>query len=215
MKNKRQIGGVLAAIACGMIFSGAALAHEAGKANDSYVGSIGHHYITDSAGNCVRTGRWKKEDMTVDCGAKPVVEAKAPPPPPPPAPKAAAPAEPVYQTVSLSAGALFDTNKSDLKAAGKQELDALASKIGGNAQITSVKIVGHTDSMGAESYNQQLSVKRATSVRDYLASKGVDSGLMSVSGMGESAPVATNNTKEGRAMNRRVEVTIGISQQVK
>jgi OOP family OmpA-OmpF porin len=212
MKNKRQTGAVLAAIATGVFLSSAALAHEAGKANDSYVGAKSSHYITDSSGNCVRTGRWKKEDMTVDCGAEPVVEAKkAPPPPPPPPP----PAKPVYETVTLSAGALFDTNKSDIKAAGKQELDALASKIGGNAQITSISIIGHTDSVGAESYNQQLSVKRATSVRDYLASKGVDTGLMSISGMGESAPVASNQTKEGRAMNRRVEVKIGVTKQVK
>ncbi|MDH3979821.1 MAG: OmpA family protein [Gammaproteobacteria bacterium] len=212
MKNKLQIGGVLAAVAAGALFSSATLAHEAGKANDSYVGATGHHHITDSSGNCVRTGSWKKEDMTVDCGAEPVVEVKkAPPPPPPPAP----PAEPVYETVSLSAGALFDTNKSDLKAEGQSQLDALASKIGGNAKVTDVKIIGHTDSMGAESYNQQLSVRRATTVRDYLASKGVDSSLMSISGMGESSPVADNKTREGRAKNRRVEVSIGVSQQVK
>jgi OOP family OmpA-OmpF porin len=145
--------------------------------------------------------------MTVDCGAEPMVEAKAPPPPPPPPP-----AEPVYETVTLKAGALFDLNKSTLKPAGMQELDALASKIGGTARVSNVKIVGHTDSTGTESYNQQLSVRRATAVRDYLVSKGVDPNLMSVSGMGESAPVADNRTSAGRAQNRRVEVSIGVSQ---
>ena len=58
-------------------------------------------------------------------------------------------------------------------------------------------------------------MRRATTVRDYLASKGVDSGMMSVSGMGESSPVADNSTAAGRTANRRVEVSIGVSQQVK
>ncbi len=53
-------------------------------------------------------------------------------------------------------------------------------------------------------------MRRATTVRDYLASKGVATSLMSVSGMGESSPVASNATKEGRAQNRRVEVSIGV-----
>ena len=213
MKNNLRIGGVMTSIAAGILLSGTALAHEAGKANQSYVGSAGSggQYITDSSGNCVRTGSWKAEDQTVDCGAAPVVEAKKAPPPPPPAP----PAEPVYENVSLAAGALFDFNKDTLKPEGKQQLDDLASKIGSTARVTDVKIIGHTDSVGAEAYNQQLSVRRATTVRDYLASKGVDQNLMSVSGMGESSPVADNSTKEGRAKNRRVDVKIGVTQQVR
>ncbi len=213
MKNNCKTGGVITFVAAGILFAGTAIAHQAGKANDSYVGNAGSggQYITDSSGNCVRTGSWKAEDMTVDCGAEPVVEAKAPPPPPPPAP----PPAPKYETVSLAAGALFDTNKSNLKADGKAQLDDVASKISGTARVTDIKIVGHTDSMGTEEYNQQLSVRRATTVRDYLASKGVSTSLMSISGMGESSPVADNSTKAGRAMNRRVEVKIGVTKQVK
>lgn len=210
MKNNLRIGGVMTSIAAGILLSGTALAHEAGKANDSYVGGAGGHYITDSSGNCVRTGSWKAGDQTVDCGAAPKVEAKKAPPPPPAPP----PAKPVYENVSLAAGALFDFNKDTLKPAGKQQLDDLASKIGGTARVTDVKIVGHTDSVGPEAYNQQLSVRRATTVRDYLATKGVDRNIMSVSGMGESSPVADNSTKAGRAKNRRVDVMIGVSKLV-
>jgi len=206
MNKNLQIGGVLSAIAAGVLLSSTALAHQAGKANDGYVGDMNGHYITDSAGNCVRTSRWSKEDMTVDCGAEPVVEAKAPPPPPPPA-------APVYETVTLKAGALFDLNKSTLKPAGKAELDAVSDKITGNARVTDVKVVGHTDSTGTDSYNQQLSERRAATVRDYLVSKGVNSNIISVSGMGESAPVADNTTSAGRALNRRVEVSIGVTQE--
>jgi len=211
MKNKIRIGGVITSIAAAVIFSSAALAHDAGKANDSYVGSAGTggHHITDSYGNCVRTGSWKEADKTVDCGgAAPVVEAKAPPPP---APK---PADPVYETMTLSAGALFDTNSADIKPAGKSELDDVASKIG-TAKVSDIIIVGHTDSIGKESYNQQLSVRRAASVRDYLGGKGVSDSLMSISGKGESQPVASNATREGRAQNRRVEVSIGVTKRVK
>lgn len=206
MNKNLQIGGVLSAIAAGMLLSGTAFAHQAGKANDAYVGDMNGHYITDSAGNCVKTSSWTKDQMTVDCGAEPAVEAKAPPPPPPPA-------TPVYETVTLKAGALFDVNKSTLKPAGMAELDDLAGKISGTARVSDIKIVGHTDSTGTESYNQQLSVRRATTVRDYLASKGVDANLMSVSGMGESAPIADNTTSAGRAQNRRVEVSIGVTEQ--
>lgn len=212
MKNNLRIGGVMTSIAAGILLSGTVLAHEAGKANDSYVGNAasGGQYITDSSGDCVRTGSWKAGDQTVDCGAAPKVEAKKAPPPPP-----APPAEPVYEKVSLAAGALFDFNKDSLKPEGKQQLDELASKIGGTARVTDVKVIGHTDSVGPEAYNQQLSVRRATTVRDYLATKGVDRNMMSVSGMGESSPVADNSTKAGRAMNRRVDVKIGVTQQVR
>jgi OOP family OmpA-OmpF porin len=89
----------------------------------------------------------------------------------------------------------------------------VASKIGKTAQVTNVKIIGHTDSVGPAEYNQQLSVRRATQVRDYLASKGIASSLMTVSGMGETSPVADNSTRAGRAQNRRVDVSIGVKQQ--
>jgi OmpA-OmpF porin, OOP family len=205
MKNNLQLGGVITAIAAGVLFSSAVTAHQAGKANDGYVGDQTGHYITDSNGNCVKTGYWTQELMTVDCGAPAPVEAKAPPPPPAPPPA------PTYETVTLTSEALFDHDKSNLKPAGMQQLDELAGKIGMTARVVDVKIVGHTDSDGTESYNQALSVRRATTVRDYLASKGVDPKLMSVSGMGESMPVADNSTKAGRAQNRRVEVSIGVS----
>jgi len=211
MKNEIGISRLVAPIAACLLMANTAIAHEAGKANESYVGQSGGHYITDSSGNCVRTGSYNKTDMTVDCGAAPppVKETKAPPPPPPAPP----PAMPVYETVTLSAGALFDFNKDVIKPEGKQQLDDVARKIDKTAQVTNVKIIGHTDSVGPAEYNQQLSVRRATQVRDYLASKGIASSLMTVSGMGETSPVADNSTRAGRAQNRRVDVSIGVKRQ--
>lgn len=205
MNNNLKLGGVITAIAAGVLFTGTASAHQAGQANAGYVGDINGHYITDSNGNCVKTSSWTKDLWTVDCGAPaPVAEVKAPPPPPAPPPA------PTYQTVTLTAGALFGHDKSNLRPDGMRQLDELASNIKGDDRVVDVKIVGHTDSDGTEAYNQALSVRRATSVRDYLASKGVDPNLMSVTGMGESQPIADNSTKEGRAANRRVEVMVGV-----
>lgn len=203
MNNNLKLGGVITAIAAGVLFASSATAHEAGKANAGYVGDGKGHYLTDSNGNCVKTGSWTADMMTVDCGAPaPVAEVIPPPPAPPPAP--------TYETVTLSSKALFAHDKSNLRPEGMAQLDDLADKIKRDDRVVDVKVVGHTDSSGSEAYNQALSVRRATTVRDYLASKGVPASLMSVSGMGESSPVASNATKEGRAENRRVEVSIGV-----
>ncbi len=70
----------------------------------------------------------------------------------------------------------------------------------------SVRVVGHTDSTGTDKYNQGLSERRANSVMNYFISKGVSSSRLSSEGRGESAPIADNSTKEGRAQNRRIEL---------
>jgi len=71
--------------------------------------------------------------------------------------------------------------------------------------IYEVTIIGHTDSKGPESYNMKLSVKRANAVRELLIKEGIDSKILKIKGMGETQPIATNKTREGRAKNRRIE----------
>jgi OOP family OmpA-OmpF porin len=71
-----------------------------------------------------------------------------------------------------------------------------------------IEIQGHTDYIGSESYNDELSKKRAESVRNYLVSKGIDASRLTVKGFGESVPVADNSTPEGRALNRRIEFKV-------
>lgn len=121
-----------------------------------------------------------------------------------------------YTTHTISAEVLFDFDKSIVKEQGKVELQALAKSI--LAQGTSVgdiDVVGHTDSVGTEQYNQALSVRRAVAVKDYLVSQGVPAGLIDVIGMGESKPVATNDTAAGRALNRRVDIHVGTQKAAK
>lgn len=114
---------------------------------------------------------------------------------------------PAATKVSLSADALFDFGKSDLKAEGLGSLDKLLTRIKG-VQLDVVIAVGHTDSVGSDAYNESLSLARAESVKAYLVSKGVDVKRVRAVGKGESQPIADNATREGRTKNRRVEVEV-------
>ena len=102
----------------------------------------------------------------------------------------------------------FETNSGTLTADSRATLDQVAASIKARGDIKSIEVIGHTDSMGAAAYNQQLSEKRAKAVADYLVGQGVSSGILSAKGMGESQPVADNRTAAGRAENRRVELKL-------
>ncbi len=109
--------------------------------------------------------------------------------------------------VTYAADAFFDFDKAVLKPEGKAKLDDLVSKVKGiNLEV--VIAVGHTDSVGGDSYNQKLSVKRSEAVKAYLVSKGIEKNRVYTEGKGEKQPVADNKTVEGRAKNRRVEIEV-------
>lgn len=208
MKIDYRIGGLITSIAAGVLFASSVIAAEGGMANNSYVGDSSGKNVRDSSGDCVRTSSWKVEDMTVECGAEPPapeVKAVTPPPPPPPVVK--------YEKTTLSTTALFDFDKSTLKEAGKVSLRDLGDKIKAKgAKVVDIDVVGHTDSTGPDDYNMALSVRRAQAVADYIISEGVDASIIDVSGEGENNPIASNDTREGRAENRRVDVNVGVEQ---
>lgn len=132
------------------------------------------------------------------------------PPPPPPPPVVQTPVT-QPRTITLDADANFAFDKADLLPAGKQRLDQFITESDG-VNIGTVVISGHTDSVGAKAYNDRLSLRRAQTVRSYLASKGLHASQFDVQGYGFSKPVASNATAEGRARNRRVEVqTSGVT----
>lgn len=110
-------------------------------------------------------------------------------------------------TQSISADVLFDFDRSDVKSEFRPTLDQVAQDLIED-RGTDIVIVGHTDATGADTYNQGLSERRATSVADYLLGAGVpQASVVRVYGVGESQPVASNDTREGRAQNRRVDIT--------
>ncbi len=109
--------------------------------------------------------------------------------------------------LSMPGSATFASGSSDVESKFYPVLDSVVVVLDEFNQ-TYIDIIGHTDSKGSKEYNQRLSEKRARSVAHYLESREVISERLAADGMGEADPVASNNTREGRAMNRRVEIKL-------
>ena len=168
--------------------------------------------VKDASGACIVSSG----QVLPECaGAKPAAPKPAAPAAPaspaaPAAPATPAPAakpapQSVRQAVVIQADALFDFDKSVLRPDGKQSIDDAMGKIRGT-DLEMVIATGHTDSVGTDAYNQKLSERRAAAVKDYLVSKGIPAAKITTIGKGESQPVATNKTAEGRQKNRRVDI---------
>ena len=136
------------------------------------------------------------DPMKEEAPPPPPPVAQVPPPPPPPAPGT--------KMVELR-GPHFDFNKATLKPEGKRKVDDAIKMMQENPSL-SVSVEGHTDSVGSDAYNQKLSERRAQAVRDYMVAEGISASRISTRGWGKSKPVASNDTAEGRAENRRVEI---------
>ena len=133
-------------------------------------------------------------------------EPAAPPPPPPPPPVAPAPA-PVQDSCGriVLRGVNFAFDSAEIDPSSSVVLDAAADQLK-ECQNVAVRVEGHTDSVGSETYNQGLSERRAEGVQSHLISRGVAASRLTAIGFGESQPVASNDSEEGRALNRRVEL---------
>jgi len=104
-------------------------------------------------------------------------------------------------------GVYFDFDKATIKPEGKVVLNEAAALLQKHERVV-VEVAGHTDSTGSDEYNQGLSERRANAVKQYLTEQGVTATRLSARGYGEAQPVASNDTKEGRAENRRVELIV-------
>lgn len=116
--------------------------------------------------------------------------------------------------VEFSEKILFGYDRSDLSAGAEDNLDKLVNVLK-EYPDTNIEIQGHTDSKGTESYNQSLSDRRAGAVATYLRNRGVTSSRVSIRGYGETAPVASNDTDDGRSQNRRVNFLITANEKMK
>lgn len=200
-----------------------------------WVGSDGD-YVRSGFGYCVRTINWTPEKAIAGCeggasgktavaaapakaksddsaksssssSSSKASAAAAPAPAPVVAAAPAAKQEPRFKNLSLSSGATFELGGSKLSKSGKAAVASILRQFDGE-EIKAVRVEGHTDDRGAAAFNQQLSEKRAAAVRDELISNGVDASLIETVGYGESDPIADNDTREGRAKNRRVNIKI-------
>lgn len=115
--------------------------------------------------------------------------------------------------VTFASGLLFDFNSDRVRGDARHNLDVLAQSLD-KYPDTDLMIVGHTDAIGTEEYNQDLSMRRAESAARYLESSGVRTRI-DTRGRGEMEPVASNETESGRSRNRRVEVAIYASQELR
>ena len=176
-------------------------------ASSGYLLDSAGNVITSGSGECVQTGAWSQDLSTPECDpalaarleAERAAELAAVEPSTP---------EPTLLRLSDKRNVTFELNSATLTPAAIEELDRLLGKIRELEEIQSIDVVGHTDSTGSESYNQSLSEQRAASVSQFLESRGVGAALLSTFGEGEANPVADNKTREGRAMNRRVDILI-------
>lgn len=109
--------------------------------------------------------------------------------------------------ITFDSGILFETNSSTLQSIAKTNISKL-SVILNKYPDTNILVTGHTDSDGTEQYNQTLSESRAKSVSDYSMSQGINSSRLSLIGLGETEPVASNESAGGKQLNRRVEIAV-------
>jgi outer membrane protein OmpA-like peptidoglycan-associated protein len=116
--------------------------------------------------------------------------------------------EPRGMVITLSGSVLFASNKSDLLPSAQAKLSEVATALTREDSLSKIVVEGYTDSQGGASFNQDLSQRRAQSVRDYLVTRGVASDRITSQGLGLNNPIADNATAEGRANNRRVEIVV-------
>jgi len=224
--------GTAAALSLGAGVQGKISKHLSGRAQVMYRFDADNETF-DSHGSSKYRDWFFSVGISFDFGGHP-----PPPPPPPEEPKAPPPPPPVnpdldgdgvlnerdkcpntrpgavvdldgceVEAVIELEGVHFDFDKATLRPEAKAILNEAAALLNKHERVV-VEVAGHTDSVGAEAYNQGLSERRANAVEDYLTDKGVKASRLSARGHGESRPVASNDTKEGRAENRRVELIV-------
>ncbi|MCW8962203.1 MAG: OmpA family protein [Gammaproteobacteria bacterium] len=174
---------------------------------ETYVNSSSGEAVTTTRGDCVRTTRKDSADKREDCGyAKPMQKSmeivKTP--------SAVSVTAKIDEEVMIAAAILFDFDSDVLSDDGKLVIDERIARFSGYKKTNiDIKVIGHTDSTGPEAYNQKLSERRAQSVASYIEQmKQSPDANVEATGMGESQPMASNDTREGRAANRRVKILV-------
>lgn len=205
MKSKILSKGVITLFAAGALTAYGSLVQADDYVVKERVQASDGTPVRDSQGDCVRTPYLG--EAVIECDPDLFVEEEEP-----------VVMTPVFETITISSDVLFDFDSTVIKPEAADEMAAIAERIrmkeqDKSAELLSVELVGHTDSIGTEEYNQGLSERRAQAVEDYIVEHhDADADLITTRGEGEMNPVASNDTREGRALNRRVELIIGVRQ---
>ncbi len=184
---------------CATIDSDNGQINKAAASDSGYVTNSAEGIVMTSDEHCLRTVSWSSENSLSKCGE---VSASFTEPQP-----VQQPVESGSALVTFSGRALFDFDSATLTGAGREQLDQLTAKLNAQDEIKAIEIVGHADSIGSDAYNQKLSENRADAVKVHLQ-RSLKTVAVRSKGMGESAPIAENNTDAGRRVNRRVDVNI-------
>lgn len=147
------------------------------------------HLLTKKKRECIKAGgKWDSKTKSCILPEKPKIEQ----------PKEIKEVKEAFDNLTFISGS------SEIASSSFPSLDKLVDYLKKN-ELLQLRLEGHTDSQGDDDYNQQLSEKRALAVENYIVSKGIDKNRVSSKGFGETKPIATNTTSQGREKNRRVE----------
>lgn len=198
IKNKNIFTGMLALLSASALFVGSVQAETRGDV-PGYVTDSSGEIWRDSSGECWHGSDWTPADATVVGCDGVVLDAQIE--------VIIGEGTGVFADITIPAASMFEFDKSELNEEGKAAVEEYRKTLGPELnEAYLVLVVGHTDTTGDESYNEALSLKRAQSVSDYLVSKGVEEDALRVIGRGSKEPLASNETREGRIQNRRVDI---------
>ena len=200
INNKKILSGLLALLSAGALVIGAAQAETRDNPAGYVTDSAGNIY-RDSSGNCWHSGSWTPEDATVvGCDG---VELDAP------NIVALGEGTGVIANISMPAASMFAFDSAELNADSQAVIDDARRTVSPElSEAFLVLVVGHTDTSGDARHNQVLSLQRAESVAEYLISTGVLADNIRAIGRGSDMPIASNDTREGRIQNRRVDIFV-------
>lgn len=175
--------------------TGAVSAQTGGEVNN-WQNPFGDVWMNGTHELCWRNNFWTPATGIPGCDGVPVAQAEE-----------TIVVAPTTTKVVLNADTFFAFDKATLKPEGREVLDQVAAQAA-DMSLETIIAVGHTDSTGPAAYNMQLSIRRADSVKDYLVSQGVPADRIYTEGRGLTDPIASNATREGRALNRRVDIEL-------
>lgn len=200
IKNKNIFTGMLALLSASALFVGSVQAETRGDV-PGYVTDSSGEIWRDSSGECWHGSDWTPADATVVGCDGVVLDAQIE--------VIIGEGTGVFADITIPAASMFEFDKSELNEEGKAAVEEYRKTLGPELnEAYLVLVVGHTDTTGDESYNEALSLKRAESVADYLMSSGVNADALRVIGRGSKEPLVSDETREGRIHNRRVDIMV-------